>query len=879
MTSFTTWSQRVLPGPPHHWQSQLAESTTCDNRLIRIPTGFGKTLGVFGAWAYHRLERGDATWPRRLVWCLPMRVLVEQTESEVRSALERLGLLWDGTNAHAGKVGVHALMGGSDAGPWHLYPEECTVLIGTQDMLLSRSLNRGYAAPRARWPMEFGLLEQDALWVLDEVQLMDVGLATSAQLQAFREHWAGRAARPCHSWWMSATLQPSWLETVDTRALVTRLPQTRIASAQRSGRLWDDVEKPVRLEALKTPKEWAGLIAEAALSRGRGRLTLAVLNTVERAVSLEAELVKALKGDAMQGQIRLVHSRFRPAERKQWRKEFLRRDSVIPDAGRIIVATQVVEAGVDLDASLLFTELAPWPSLVQRFGRAARGGGRAEIVVFDRDVTDDKQAAPYTHAELLAARAAVAQLSDVAPFHLERFEEALTAEGLAELYPYQPAHLLLAREWRDLFDTTTDLSGADLDISRFIRSGDERDVQVFWEAVDPKLAPDAKLQPTRDALCAVPFLRAADWLCDKGSQKLAAAKRAWVWDWLNGNWKACRRADIVPGRLILVDAACGGYHPAQGWVPGSHAAVPPVVSTERVPSQWVADSAQDAEELSAYAWKTVATHGAEVAQLAKQIAETTGLSERYRSLLVLAARWHDYGKVHPAFQGSIRSEQRPAQQDLAKAPTAAWPRSHRYRFQDGSDHRPGFRHELASALSLFAVLLRHQPEHPALLGPWLDTLAALGETPDRRVEGANPSACEAEILALSAEDFDLVAYLVVSHHGKVRCGLHAAPDDQDYRDRDGRSLPIRGVREGDCLPETVLQRGAPPLPPLTLTLGPATLGLSRRTGASWTERVASLLERHGATTLAYLEACLRAADIRASQLNTADPLLALEAKQ
>ena len=53
-------------------------------------------------------------------------------------------------------------------------------------MMLSRALNRGYAAPRARWPVDFGLLQHDALWVLDEIQLMDVGLATSAQLGAFR---------------------------------------------------------------------------------------------------------------------------------------------------------------------------------------------------------------------------------------------------------------------------------------------------------------------------------------------------------------------------------------------------------------------------------------------------------------------------------------------------------------------------------------------------------------------------------------------------------------------------------------------------------------------------------------------------------------------
>jgi hypothetical protein len=43
-----------------------------------------------------------------------------------------------------------------------------------------------------------------------------------------------------------------------------------------------------------------------------------------------------------------------------------------------------------------------------------------------------------------------------------------------------PPHLLLRKEFDELFDTTPDLTGADLDISRFIRSDDERDLQVFW---------------------------------------------------------------------------------------------------------------------------------------------------------------------------------------------------------------------------------------------------------------------------------------------------------------------------------------------------------------------------------------------------------------
>jgi CRISPR-associated endonuclease/helicase Cas3 len=50
------------------------------------------------------------------------------------------------------------------------------VLIGTQDMLLSRALMRGYSMSRYQWPVHFGFLHNDALRVLDEVQLMGAGL-------------------------------------------------------------------------------------------------------------------------------------------------------------------------------------------------------------------------------------------------------------------------------------------------------------------------------------------------------------------------------------------------------------------------------------------------------------------------------------------------------------------------------------------------------------------------------------------------------------------------------------------------------------------------------------------------------------------------------
>jgi CRISPR-associated endonuclease/helicase Cas3 len=866
MKDFGSWFARLTSGDrPYPWQAELGAESICKNRLIRIPTGFGKTLGVFGAWAYHRLVRKDDAWPRRLVWCFPMRVLVEQTEDVVRKALTCLNMLWDGQSDHAGKVGVHLLMGGTDSGDWHLYPEECAVLIGTQDMLISRALNRGYAAGRARWPMEFGVLNQDCLWVMDEVQLMDVGLATGAQIQSFRDQDASRSLRPCATWWMSATLQPSWLISVDTQHMVKALhPGLSISAKNRKGHLWEKVAKPCRLAAIRDDHELADQAAEAFREYGRGKLSLVVVNTVDRARLVHQRLTKNLKSELKEGEIRLIHSRFRPAERKTWRDMFLRRDAPIPPEGRIIVATQVVEAGVDLDAALLITDLAPWPSLVQRFGRSARGGGKAHVIVADRRAKDDKEAAPYALHDLESSRKALKALDDVAPIHLEDFEDDLSERERERLYPYQPRHLLLRHEWDELFDTTPDLTGADLDISRFIRSGDERDLQVFWEDIPPKEHPSDTLKPCGEALCAVPFLEARKWLCGPGTnQDLTDKKRAWVWDWVDGQWRGAKRADMLPGRILLVDSRCGGYDVTHGWDPDSTESVP-AAKTAPVSLDQAADASHDGDPMSVHNWKTIAEHGADVARVVVRLAKATlGSASPFTRLLDLAARWHDVGKAHPAFQGSIHASEGPSRQDWAKAPDAAWvPKKDRYRAADNGDCRPGLRHELASALALFDVLRRRQSDHAALLGPWRELLNLRRDILEA---AAAPTPEEKEILGLSAQDFDLLVYLVACHHGKVRLGLHASPADQNYRDKDGRGLPIRGVREGDVLPRVAITPGGSELPEATLTLEPALAGLSPVTGASWAERTIGLLARHGPAALAYLEACLRAADIRASR--------------
>lgn len=872
---FVSLSGHSSPWP---WQTTLASAEICGDRLIRIPTGFGKTLGVLAAWVWHRLLRKQDDWPRRLVWCLPMRVLVEQTEQCVRQALERLGLLWDGRSAHDGRVGVHLLMGGSDSGEWYLYPEHAAVLIGTQDMLLSRALNRGYASPRARWPVEFGLLNQDSLWVMDEVQLMDVGLATSGQLQAFRQDdaRAGRAFRPCYTWWMSATLQEAWLaQSPDTRSVLEALqPPVSIPPAQRTGPLWHGVRKTCRREPVKDVKALAALVRTEHVRAGKGAQgpTLVVLNTVERALQVWELLGK--DKELKNTDVRLAHSRFRPHERARWTGTFLDAKACHPGTDRILVATQVVEAGVDVSAAVLVTELAPWASLVQRFGRCARWGGEGRVVVADLSPKDDRAAAPYSKAALDAARDALEGLSDVSPLCLEAFEEQ-HPELLAELYPYEPAHLLLRHELDELFDTSPDLSGADVDISRFIRSGEERDLHVFWTEVPKGSDPDPQIRPSREALCAVPFLKARDWLCGgRGAEKLRPGVRAWVWDWLEGRWRTAGRDDLYPGRTVLVAADVGGYDPQRGWFPEAKDPVPPIPLSQPDPAE-SADDRQDDESLSAADWQTIGLHGRQTGALASRLAQE--LVPSLAALMDLAGRWHDVGKAHPAFQNSIVGSGRPDRQDLAKAPAKAWLPVGKLYPVDGGERRPGFRHELASALSLFAVLARHAPGHTAMLGPWKELLQRAGfGSSGQPLQVPPPIAVEQEILALDAPTFDLLAYLVCAHHGKVRLTWHACPADQEAKD--GR-LRIRGVVEGDILPSVLLaasdgswQR----LPESRLDLAPAAAGLNPSTGAGWTERVLGLLERHGPFALAYLESLLRASDQRASRTAVQDELLQRE---
>ncbi len=78
---FSTFFRDLTGNDPFPYQSRLGEGAWPE--LMEIPTGLGKTAAVIVAWLYKRLHY-DLETPKRLVYCLPMRVLVEQTRENVK---------------------------------------------------------------------------------------------------------------------------------------------------------------------------------------------------------------------------------------------------------------------------------------------------------------------------------------------------------------------------------------------------------------------------------------------------------------------------------------------------------------------------------------------------------------------------------------------------------------------------------------------------------------------------------------------------------------------------------------------------------------------------------------------------------------------------
>ena len=820
----------------------LSHGVRCESRLINIPTGLGKTAAVVLAWLWNRVAvaplnsqpstNRSPRWPRRLVYCLPMRTLVEQTRdnafewlvrlayaaapddesvagakarlpSDARERLKRSevelrhrtgelapaknDLLW--LVSHSPVI----LMGGEEADQeWDIYPENPAILIGTQDMLLSRALNRGYGMSRYRWPMHFGLLNNDSLWVLDETQLMGVGVETSAQLNGLRHNGKMPVFGVCPTWWMSATLDETRLATVDQARPVGGWPTERLSDAeQTSGRPHELITAQKKLLsaplALNPATKGAYAKQLAAIVKDRhqpGTLTLVVVNRVSRA----REVFEAMTGGhtplyAVE-KVALIHSRFRPVDRERHARLLL------GDGDRVVVATQAVEAGVDVSARLLVTELAPWSSLVQRMGRCNRRANIADASVLWVDIQPkderDELLRPYSKAELDRARSAIQTLSAASP-------GALRDVTVLEEPIVRP--VIRRRDLVDLFDTTPDICGQDLDVSRYIRDRDDNDVQFFWRDATGDAPPSDDKPPQLLELCRVSIGDAVRFFDRKTT-------RAWRWNPLGKKWETAGKP--CPGGVYLLETTSGGYSDDLGWTgdPG-HKPVP------RPPDAGSPDAYDSEPNTFCGSWQTIAEHTQLVVRQAAALAATLAGDVTFATALRTAALWHDVGKAHPEFQKMICDSDAARERQL-------WAKS---ADKNGKCDRRGFRHELASALA------------------WL--LAAPADAPER----------------------DLVAYLIAAHHGKVRLSIRSLPDETPNPQKPD-ALFARGIWQGDALPAVPLGECITPEVPLDLSF--MQMGEGQH-GPSWLARAVALRDRLGPFLLAWLEGLLRTADARASR--------------
>lgn len=624
--------------------------------------------------------------------------------------------------------------------------------------------------------------------MFDEPQLMAGGVSTSAQLAGLRKQL--NTFGDCPSVWMSATLEPGWLDTIDFK---NRFPAPPLELDEKS----DYSPKLPLHKRMTATKTLAKLdvtasrdgkeVAKAVMAKHqKDTQTLVILNTVDRAKAVYAELEVLKRKEKRDVSLLLVHSRFRPHERIPLNAELQRKDA----GDRILVATQVVEAGVDISSRTLVTELCPWASVVQRIGRCNRTGDDGPGKVFWIDL-DEKLAAPYEAADLDTARGFLVKLKGegVSPKQLDDFKRA---EKITLSFTHK--HVLRRRDLLDLFDTAPDLSGNDIDVSRFVRSDDpDTDVQVFWRAWAGK--PDDEPKPERNELCNVSLSKE-----NREFFKAAAGdNEAFVWDHLEGEWVKLDAKQLRPGLVVMLHASAGGYSEQLGWDAGSKATVTP-----HPPADGEKEEAAGSDPNSVTSKPlTITQHTANVCRELGTVLKAISV-EGWLERLTKSARWHDAGKAHAAFQHGMRT----ANPDLPA--DQMWAKSGK----DGklTHGRKHFRHELASALA-----------------------------------------------ALQHDLPFAVAYLISSHHGRARLSIRSLPGEDEKLPKEPPELFALGVYQNDPLPAVDL--GGDVCPETTLDLTPMRLGGD----TSWTGRALALLADLGPFKLAYLEALLRAADVRASK--------------
>ncbi|KEI06834.1 CRISPR-associated helicase/endonuclease Cas3 [Clostridium botulinum] len=157
---------------------------------------------------------------------------------------------------------------------------------------------------------------------------------------------------------VTATLPPIFLYLIDKQNIEYNKPEP----------FYKEINGQVQLRhRIKVMQEDINI--DHVISNYKNKKVLIIVNTVKQAQSLYNQLNNILEDET---EINLLHSRFIKKDRTFKEEEILELGDLKTKDSGIWITTQVVEASLDIDFDVLYTELSDISGLLQRMGRVYR---------------------------------------------------------------------------------------------------------------------------------------------------------------------------------------------------------------------------------------------------------------------------------------------------------------------------------------------------------------------------------------------------------------------------------------------------------------------------------------------------------------------------
>jgi CRISPR-associated endonuclease/helicase Cas3 len=330
---------------------------------MTLPTGTGKTL-LAASWALllrERLARAEGQPPLVLI-VLPYLAIIDQTAAEYDELLKDRVAPGDLISYHSLSDRTYDRGLEDESQDFFLDTWQSDVVITTFDQFLFALLS-----PKAKHQMRFHHLA-DALIVLDEVQALPCAL-----WDPLRKALAGLVKLgTTHVLAMSAT-QPGFLDA----------PHELIADPR------DFFSKMKRYEVIlrhRTLMKLSSFISECLgrLPEWDGKRVLLTLNTRRSARRVRDELAEHLpRGMALE----FLSADVAPRDRLAAIRRIKHREKT--GAAALVVSTQCIEAGVDIDMDVVIRDFGALDNIIQIAGRCNRHGARERGTVEIVSLEDD----------------------------------------------------------------------------------------------------------------------------------------------------------------------------------------------------------------------------------------------------------------------------------------------------------------------------------------------------------------------------------------------------------------------------------------------------------------------------------------------------------